>query len=58
VRHLGAGEVQRDISFNLEPVFLDFGLSDPHRVGQIVEAVFRDLSNLIEGFESLAPNHA
>jgi HD-like signal output (HDOD) protein len=57
-RHLGIGDVQEGISFNLERVFLDLGLSDQARMDKILEAVQRDMEAMLEGFGGVAKAHA
>lgn len=57
-QQLGVGEVQRDVPFNLERVFVDLGLSDRDRVEKILETVSRDLEHLMAGFGAQAPIRA
>lgn len=48
--HLGVGDVERTVSFNLERVFLDLGQPILDRMDGIVESVSRDLERLLAGF--------
>ena len=53
-QHLGVGQDQSSVAFNLERAFLDLKLSDPAQVDQVLEAVSRDLETLMAGFEGQA----
>lgn len=53
-RHLGIGEVQDGVSFNLERVFLDLGLTDPTKVEKILETVSRETEAMLQGFGGAA----
>ncbi|GJM44573.1 MAG: hypothetical protein DHS20C21_14150 [Gemmatimonadota bacterium] len=57
-QHLGVGDIQRDVPFNLEPAFLDLKLSDREQVDQVVSAISRDVDNLMAGMKGNAPNRA
>lgn len=57
-QQLGFGEVQRDVAFNLERVFLDIGLSDREKVDKILGRVSRDAETLMSGFGVKAPSRA
>jgi HD-like signal output (HDOD) protein len=49
-QHLGIGEEQRDIDFNLQRVFVDLGLADVERVDEILATFQSELSDLMSGF--------
>jgi putative nucleotidyltransferase with HDIG domain len=57
-RHLGIGEEQCGIAFNLERCFLDLKLSDLDRVTPILEAVSRDVESLLAAFDGKAAARA
>lgn len=52
--HLGIGSPQRDVSFNVEHVFADLGLTDPGQLASIIESIDVDARNLFAGF-GIAP---
>jgi HD-like signal output (HDOD) protein len=56
--HLGAGETQRDVSFNLERVFIELGLAEPAKVDPILQKISGDLENLMAGFEERTAGRA
>lgn len=51
--HLGVGDVQRDIYFNVERVFSDLGLG-VERVEEMLERISGDLDGLLAGFGGVA----
>ena len=48
-QHLGVGQEQREIAFNLEHVFVDLGLGEPGVMDPIVESIASDLDQLTSG---------
>lgn len=53
-RHLGIGDAQDGVSFNLERVFLDLGLTDLARMDRILEVVQQQMDAMLEGFGKAA----
>jgi HD-like signal output (HDOD) protein len=57
-RHLGIGDAQDGVAFNLERVFLDIGLADQAKVEKILETVTRETEAMLEGFGGVAASRA
>jgi HD-like signal output (HDOD) protein len=57
-RHLGIGEEQDGVSFNLERVFLDLKLTDLPRVEKILEGVTHEMEAMLQGFGGAAATRA
>ena len=51
-QHLGIGDVQRDINFTIEHVFVDLELADTGRITPILETVAREFESLMAGLQA------
>jgi HD-like signal output (HDOD) protein len=53
-QHLGIGDIQRDIDFNIEHVFVDLGLTDVERIAAILDSVKEEVDKLMVGLPAAA----
>lgn len=54
-QHLGIGDVQRDVPFNLERAFLDLGLAEQSKIDTILQTVTQEFEMLMTGFGERTP---